>query len=186
MTNTITPDVERPFVGTARMLVAVVRCAAVCMRLLAAGRLAQPERHVGEQVRFPDGTGATIYRETVVRCRTPAAPTTLVVEFRLRWVHGLVHTLFRLESILNTPMFAGFDGFVSKLWLAHDRREVYRGIYDWDGPELAHDYATALGRLLTLVCVPGSVHYAVLRGIRRDEYVDSLVSPGLSPLSDGG
>jgi hypothetical protein len=28
--------------------------------------------------------------------------------------------VFRAESILNTPLFAGFPGFVSKLWLAHD------------------------------------------------------------------
>ena len=185
-TEAIAPDVERPFVDTRRMLAAVLRGAAVCVRLLATRRLAQPRRHVGEQVRFRDGTRATIYRETVMRGRSPASPTTLVVEFRLRWVHGRGHALFRLESILNTPMFAGFDGFVSKLWLAHDEREVYRGIYDWDGPELAHDYATALGRLLAFVCVPGSVHYAVLRGIRRDDYVASLGMPAPEPLSRSG
>jgi hypothetical protein len=170
------PDAERPFVGTGRMLVALTRSAAGFLQLLVTRRLSQPRRHVGERVAFPDGTSAVIYRETVVRGREPISPTTLVVEFRLRSVHGVGHALFRLESILNTPMFAGFDGFVSKLWFAHDDREVYRGVYDWASPALAHDYATALGRLLALVCVPGSVHYAVLPGMRRDEY---LASPEL-------
>jgi hypothetical protein len=31
--------------------------------------------------------------------------------------------LFRAESLLNTPLFVGFPGFVSKLWLAHDEQE---------------------------------------------------------------
>ena len=38
------------------------------------------------------------------------------------------------ESLLNTPLFVGFPGFVSKLWLAHDEHGVYRGLYEWDGP----------------------------------------------------
>jgi hypothetical protein len=28
--------------------------------------------------------------------------------------------LFRWESLLNTPLFVSFPGFVSKLWLADD------------------------------------------------------------------
>ena len=35
-------------------------------------------------------------------------------------------------SLLNTPFFVGFPGFVSKLWLANDEHGVYRGLYRWD------------------------------------------------------
>jgi hypothetical protein len=43
-------------------------------------------------------------------------------------VRGGWHTGFRWESLFNTPLFVGFPGFVSKLWLAHDEHDVYRGI----------------------------------------------------------
>ena len=93
----------------------------------------------------------------------------LVVEFRLRAVRGRGHAVFRRESLLNTPLFAGFPGLVSKLWLADDERGRYRGLYEWDGPRLAENYARALWRVLALVSVRGSIHYVVLPGLRRDE-----------------
>jgi hypothetical protein len=70
--------------------------------------------------------------------------------------------LFRLESELNTVLFAGFPGLVSKLWLRHDERGRYRGLYEWDGPGQAVDYARALWSVLELVSEPGSIHYMVL------------------------
>jgi hypothetical protein len=76
---------------------------------------------------------------------------------------------FPLGSLLNTPLFAGFLGLVSKLWLADDERGRYRGLYEWDGPRQAEAYARALWRVLALVSVPGSIHYVVLPGLRRDE-----------------
>ena len=91
-----------------------------------------------------------------------------MVGFRLRVVRGRGHTLFRWESLLNTPLFVGFPGFVSKLWLAHDERGRYRGVYEWDGPERAEHYARSLWRVLALGCVPGSIRYVVLPGVRRD------------------
>jgi hypothetical protein len=61
-----------------------------------------------------------------------------------------------------------FVGIVSKLWLADDERGRYRGLYEWDGPRLAENYARALWRMLALVSVRGSIHYVVLPGLRRD------------------
>jgi len=95
----------------------------------------------------------------------------------LRAVRGRGHAAFRLESMLNTPLFAGFPGFVSKLWLADDERGRYRGVYEWDGPRLAENYARALWRVLALVSVRGSVHYVVLPGQRRDVLLDGLDVP---------
>ena len=110
-----------------------------------------------------------MYRETVVDRGDTRDPCVLLVEFRLRAVRGWGHAAFRRESLLNTPLFVGFPGFVSKLWLADDERGRYRGLYEWDGPRRAEAYARALWRVLALVSVPGSIHYVVLPGMRRDD-----------------
>jgi hypothetical protein len=96
-------------------------------------------------------------------------PCVLAVAFRLRLVHGRGHALFRAESLLNTPLFVGFPGFVSKLWFAHDDHGVYRGIYDWDGPARAEHYARCLWRVLALVSEPGSIRYLVRPGLEVSE-----------------
>jgi hypothetical protein len=122
-----------------------------------------------------------VYRETVVTRAAPADPCVLVVEFRLRLVRGRGHTAFRWLSLLNTPLFAGFPGLVSKLWLAHDENGVYRGLYEWDGPDLAEAYARALWRVLALVSAAGTIHYKVLPGLRRDAL---LREPTLADLAE--
>lgn len=146
---------------------AVVRCVAVAAILLARRRVHLLHRNNGLQIGFFDGTAARVYRETVVDGAAATARCVLMVSFRLRAVHGRGHQLFQAESILNTPLFVGFPGFVSKLWLAADSREVYRGFYDWDQPRLAAAYARALWRVLALVSVPGSIHYRVLPRVTR-------------------
>jgi len=70
----------------------------------------------------------------------------------------------------------GFPGFVSKLWLAHDERGRYRGVYEWDGAERAEHYARSLWRVLALVSEPGSIDFRVVPGLRRD---DVLADPAL-------
>lgn len=123
---------------------------------------------VGRTVGFGDGSRARVYRETVV-LRDVEAPCLLVVVFRLRAVRGETgHALFRWESLLNTPLFVGFPGFVSKLWLAADDDGRYRGLYEWDGAEQAQHYARSLWRVLELVCEPGSIDYRVVPGVGRD------------------
>ena len=131
--------------------------------------ISQPRDHLGQMLRFGDGSGGRIYRETVVAQAAVDAPVVLVVAFRLRWVRGWGHALFRAESLLNTPLFVGFPGFVSKLWLAHDENGVYRGFYQWNGAQLADGYVRALWWVLALVSVRGSIHYVVLPGLRRDD-----------------
>ncbi|MEV0267875.1 hypothetical protein AB0H43_03795 [Hamadaea sp. NPDC050747] len=83
--------------------------------------------------------------------------------------------MFQAESMLNTPLFVGFPGFVSKLWLAADEHGVYRGCYDWDGPETARAYVRALWWPLALVSDTASIKYRVLPGLRRDAI---LMDPG--------
>ena len=138
-------------------------------QLLRQRAISQPTDRVGQLLRFADGSGGRIYRETIVKEEAVASPAVLVVSFRLRWVRGWGHALFRAESVLNTPLFVGFPGFVSKLWLAHDENGVYRGFYQWDGSYLADAYVRALWWVLALVSVRGSIHYAVLPDLRRDD-----------------
>jgi hypothetical protein len=152
---------------------ALINCVTSTVGLLACRRIHLPRAHVGLRLRFADGTSARVYRETVVDGGAPAAPCVLLVAFRLRAIRGWGHALFRWESLLNTPLFVGFPGFVSKLWLAHDDHGAYRGVYEWDGPERAAHYARCLWRVLALASVPHSIHYRVLPGLRRDDLLQA-------------
>jgi hypothetical protein len=160
---------EEPPLAYWAALWAVTSCAASTARLLWRQRMHLPRGHLGMRLRFADGTSARVYRETVVDRDATHDPCVLVVGFRLRAVRGWGHAAFRWESLLNTPLFAGFPGFVSKLWLADDERGRYRGLYEWDGPQRAEAYARALWRVLALVSASGSIHYVVLPGLRRDK-----------------
>jgi hypothetical protein len=145
------------------------------MLMLAWGQLHWPRENVGRVVRFANGTSAPVYRETVVP-GAPRDPCFLAVAFRLRLVRGRAHAWFRAESILNTPLFVGFPGFSSKLWLANDTHGIYRGLYEWDGADQAEHYARSLWRVLQLGCEDASIDFRVFPGLRRDEV---LTNPGL-------
>jgi len=159
-------------------MAALARCFARTADLVFHERLHEPMHDVGREVRWADGTTSYVYRETTVD-RVPAEPCALVVRFRLRGVHRpALHALFRLESELNTVLFAGFPGFVSKLWFAADEDGVYRGVYDWDGVEAAHAYVRALWWPLMVVSVRASIQHVVIPGVRRDEL---LRDPEIAP-----
>jgi hypothetical protein len=153
--------------------------------LLARHRVHIPREHIGLRLEFADGTAARVFRETVIDRGRTQEPCVLMVEFRLRFVRGWGHALFRRESLLNTLLFAGFPGLVSKLWLAHDQHGVYRGVYEWDGARRAEHYARCLWRILELGCVPGSIHYMVVPGLHRDDVLryPDLLNP--AAVSEG-
>ena len=156
---------------------AVARCVGASLVLLARRRVHLPRGEVGRLLRFANGSTARVYRETTVDRPPPTEPCVLVVAFKLRLIRGpRMHRLFELESILNTPLFIGFPGYVSKLWCTHDESGVYRGLYEWDGAGRARDYASALWRILELGSVRGSIRYHVLPGLHRDEV---LADPSL-------
>ena len=150
--------------------------------LLTQREISQPTDHVGHVLHFSDGSHGRVYRETIVRNAVTDDPVVLVVAFRLGWVRGWGHALFRAESLLNTPLFVGFPGFVSKLWVAHDEDNVYRGVYQWNDAARAHAYVRALWWVLALVSERRSIHYVVLPGLRRDEVLaDPTVLGGTAP-----
>ena len=163
---------------------AITRSTVEATRLFATGALAAPAGLIGRWVRSDDGSRSRVFRETAVRGRRPADPVVLVVRFRLRWVGRArwAHTVFRSICAASTPAFAGFPGFVTKLWLADPWTRVYRGVYEWDGADRAEWYAARLTRVLGLVSVRGSVAHVVLEGLDRDGFVDGrLPLPGGTP-----
>jgi len=162
---------------------AVARCALATGNLLAHRRTHLPKGLVGTRLHFADGTSARVFRETIVDGDPPSDPCLLVVEFRLRVLRGRWHALFLWECILNTPLFLGFPGFASKLWLGRDVKDRYRGFYQWHDAAGAAFYARSLWRVLELVCPPESIHYKVIPGFRRDDVLEdpqllATVSPG--------
>ncbi len=86
--------------------------------LLRRRRSQLPEVNLHRRIHFAAASSGRVYRETVVDVGATADPVTLVVGFRLRTVrdNALAHSLFRCESILNTPLFAGFPEFRSCGW----------------------------------------------------------------------
>jgi hypothetical protein len=145
---------------------AFTRSAVATFRLMAAGQLTSPRTHLDRRLRFADGTTSFVFRETAIRDHDPRDPAVLVVQFRLRAFghRRFLHALFRRECILHTPLFAGFPGFQTKLWISDTATGVYRGLYEWDGAERAADYADTLVRLLRPLSTPGSVRYHVIPG----------------------
>lgn len=164
---------------------AVGRCIARSAVMLTRGEVHLPRTWVGRRVRFGDGSVGRVYRETAVEGR-PVEPCVLDVCFRLRGVRGGGHTLFERESILNTPLFVGFPGFATKLWIAHDDNGMYRGLYEWDGAGRAEAYARALWRVLQLVSAPGSIHYRVLPGKRREDVFAAVDGGEREPADEAG
>jgi hypothetical protein len=159
-----------------RALAALTRCVIRTVVLLRRGAIRLPTARVDRVIGFADGSHARVYRETAIADAPNDDPAVLIVAFRLRGVHGWMHAAFRAESLLNTPLFVGFPGFVSKLWLADDDHEVYRGIYQWNDARLADAYVRALWWVLALVSEHSSIHYVVLPGLRRDDVLaDPLV-----------
>lgn len=162
---------EKPPLPWGPAVLGLTRCVVRTGVLLAGRRIHLPKLNAGKRLSFADGSRAVVYRETVVDRPETQDPAVLVVGFRLRLLRGRGHRWFRVQSIMNTPLFVGFPGYVSKLWMTHDHTGRYRGVYEWDGAELAENYARTLWRVLALGSVPGSIHYAVLPGVRRDEFL---------------
>jgi len=169
----IRPTVSPGAVQPLRLSVALgrlARCATMTALLFVCGHLHQPRGNVGRRVAFADGTSALVYRETVVDRPSLAEPVVLVVEFQMRLLNGRRgQAYFRLVSLLNTPLFAGFPGFATKLWMAADEECKYRGLYEWDGEGLAEDYVRALWWPLAVVSRLDSIRFRVLPGRRRDD-----------------
>jgi hypothetical protein len=160
---------DRPPLACGPALRGPGRCVVRTMRLLRQRRIHFPAEQVGKRLRFADEISGRADRDTVVDRGATQDPCVLVPKFRQRAVRGRRHAVSRWESLLNAPQFAGLPGLVAKLRLTDDEHGRYRGLYEWDGPQLAEKYAPALWRVLALVSVRGPIHYMVLPRLGRDE-----------------
>ncbi len=171
--------------GRPRVVREVLSSIAETVRLALGGRIRSPRDRVGRLVTFPDGVRSEVFRETRVDRRSFRLPAVLLVEFRLRVgpQRRLLHRLFRTACVVNTPLFAGFPGFATKLWMADQGTGGYRGLYEWDGADLAGRYARALLRILRPVSVRGSARYRIIPGLRLEEYLGLLEPTESAPVT---
>ena len=156
------------------------RCVLGWGGLVANRRLTSPKENLGARLNFPDGLSSFVSRETAVTDAATNAPTPLVIQFRLAALgsNRLLHAAFRRECVLHTPLFAGFPGFRSTLWIDDVETGVYRGVYAWQGGDLERHYAARMVALLAPFSNAGTARHQVLEGLRRDDF---LVHPELAP-----
>jgi hypothetical protein len=136
-------------------------------------RLARPADHLEARLGFRDETTSRVFRETCVVGATTADPVLLVIRFRLAFLDDLapLHAGFRRECLIHTPLFAGFPGFRSKLWLEDEDTRIYRGVYQWDGEKDAAIYAARMVGLLAPFSNRGTARFQLVPGLTRSDYL---------------
>ena len=100
--------------------------------LVANRRLTSPKENLGAWLTFADGSSSFVFRETAMSEAPTSDPTLLVIQFRLAALgsNAVLHAAFRRECALHTPLFAGFPGFRSKLWIDDVETGVYVDVHD--------------------------------------------------------
>ena len=155
---------------------ALIRCVGTTAVLLARRRIHLPARHVGRSgcaSRTAPGPGLPGDRR---RWRRRRDPCVLLVAFRLRAVRGWGHTLFRWESVLNTPLFVGSPASPPSCGWPTTSAAPTAGSTSGTGRSGPRPTPAPCGGCSRWCCVPGSIHYRVLPGLRRD---DVLAEPQL-------
>jgi hypothetical protein len=159
---------------------AVVRQMAACavrvVVLLLDRRLHRHPEAVGSVAHLPDGRRFVLFRKTSCEQDDDSHPVVLAVWFHLRWVPARARVrryLFERESILNTILYAGFDGYLVKLWMVDPETSDYAGLYQWNGYPAAERYARYITAVLRPLSTPGSVGYELVDGVRLDDHLRS-------------
>ena len=155
--------------------VQMARCAGVVARLAVTGRLHVDRTGRGRRMRLPDGRRFVVFRDTSRDRTSDAPPVTLAVWFHLRGVPAGARVrryLFERESILNTVLYAGFDGYERKLWMVDPGSSDYAGLYRWAGEDAARRYARYITAVLRPLSVPGSVGFTIVADATLDDFDD--------------
>ena len=154
-----TPGPERGVLSTA------VRCLLVTIALLGRRRLHLRPGSIGQARYLPDGRRFDVYRETERTSDVASTePVTLSVWFHLRGISGgarVRQRAFERVSLVNTMLFAGVDGFLTKLWMVDPATGDWAGLYTWDTAERADRYGRYITAVLRPFCRPGSVGHEV-------------------------
>lgn len=117
-----------------------------------------------------------MFRESTCDGDTGPEPVTLAVWFHLLGVprgSRIRRFLFERASLVNTILFAGFDGYRVKLWMVDPVTADYAGLYSWRSAEEAALYARYIVRILTPFSTKGPVGYLVLPDRAFEEYLAS-------------
>lgn len=156
----------------------VMGCAVRVARLLCARRLHIRHAHVGTEIALPDGRRYEVFRETTCDAESEAAPVVLAVWFRLRAIPSGARRrrrLFERFCIVNTFLFAGFDGYLVKLWMVNPATSDYAGLYSWSTPEKAETYGRYITSVLRPLSTPGSIGFRVLPDWTLSDYLEQSV-----------
>ena len=160
-------------------------CALSVVRLLVRRRLHRRNDLVGASVTVGDGRRFTVFRDTTCDEDGTDREVTLLVWFHLRGTsprHRWRSWLFERESLVNTILFAGFDGYQRKLWMVDRASADYAGLYSWRGREAAAHYRRYITTVLRPLSTPGTVGSEIVEQ-PLGEYlaVGHRLDPGPSP-----
>jgi hypothetical protein len=150
------------------------RCAGRVVALLVRHRLRIRHGNVGARLRLPDGRSYMVFRETTCDGGSLDGTVTLAVWFHLRGIPPGARArrwLFERESILNTILYAGFEGYRVKLWMVDPATGDYAGLYAWHGHDEAAAYARYIATVLRPLSVVGSVGYEIV-DLPLDEHLE--------------
>jgi len=142
-----------------------VRCAVHTARLLEERHLHLRRSRTGVSVSLPDGRSFMVFRESYCDTGESAAPVVLAVWFHLWSIPpGAVRRrwLFEHLCILNTVLFAGFDGFLVKLWMVDAATSDYAGLYSWASAREAERYGHYITAILGPLSTRGSVGFEIV------------------------
>jgi hypothetical protein len=159
----------------------MVRCAGVVVRLIATGRLHLDHAGRGRHMRLPDGRHFVVFRDTTRDPTSNGPRVVLAVWFHLRGVPAGARVrryLFERESILNTVLYAGFDGYERKLWMVDPETCDYAGLYRWAGEDAARRYARYITAVLRPLSIPGSVGFTIVPDAVLDDFAEDATAPG--------
>jgi len=164
---------------TGTLLRDATKCAVRVFRLLAGRRLHLRTARIGSRVSLPDGRVFVVFRESTCDGSTNGRPVTLAVWFHLKFIPSGARVrrwLFERLCILNTVLFAGFDGYLVKLWMVDPFTSDYAGLYSWASSEEAERYGSYITAVLRPLSRPGTVGFRVLPESTLDEYLQRAPS----------
>jgi hypothetical protein len=155
-------------------VVQAVLCAGRTAQLLFRRRLHLRRGRIGDRLALPDGRSFVVFRESIRDGEAGSRPVTLAVWFHLRGIPGgsrVRRFLFERLCMVNTVLFAGFDGYQLKLWMVDPETADYAGLYSWRSVDEADVYARYITSILTPLSKKGSVGYQVLPETPLEEYL---------------
>lgn len=150
------------------------------LRLVESRSICLRHNRIGKMYRIVHAGNSTytVFRETESRDGRSDPLSVLVVGFRLKMIgsNTFLHWMFQRVCITSTPIWSGFAGFRTKLWLVDQNTKNYLGIYEWAGENNARTYAEWLGVILSPLSKEGSVWYELYSNQDLDSYVRARAS----------